>query len=738
MTDITASHPSAATLPRRVLIANRGEIAVRIARTCRSLGIETVAVHSDVDGDALHVEACDQAVRLGGAAPADSYLRVDALLEAAARTGADAVHPGYGFLAENAGFATAVLEAGLTWIGPSPDAIATMGDKVAAKRAMADAGVPLVPGEELVDDVSDGDLTAAGERIGYPLLVKAAAGGGGKGMRIVRDTGELVDAVAAARREALGAFGDGTVFLERYLDRARHVEVQILGDHHGQVVHAFERECSVQRRHQKVVEEAPSPGIDGPVRDALLHAAVAAGRAIGYRNAGTVEFIVDESRLAARRDGQDVDPRDCIAFLEVNTRLQVEHPVTEETVRIRDAAGQLTRLDLVREQLHVAAGLPLRFAQDQLVQTGHAIEVRLYAEEPAAGYLPRSGPLHALLPAHGDGVRWDLGVRSGDVIATHYDPMIAKVIAAAPTRTEAAARLARELDTTVLAGVTTNRDLLVAVLRDPTFLSGATTTDHLDVHHPGGTTPAPSQAARRVALAAVAVAGTVRRAVDRPDDLPAVRPGFASAATFRPHLTATVEGEDVTVRHHVTRDGHVALTILPGATPEDRDEGAALDLMVRLHHHASGAPLPAGEDLHLVVEVDGVRSPLRVTTVEDVHVVATPHGRVTVREHPRFPDAADDVPTGATLAPMPGSVVSVDVAEGDRVDFHQLLCAVEAMKMEHRVTAPVAGTVVDVRVTPGQQVDADQVLIVVEPDAEGDVEPDAEGDVRPEVEAADG
>jgi propionyl-CoA carboxylase alpha chain len=473
---------SEARLPRKVLIANRGEIAVRIARTCRSMGIATVAVHSDVDVDALHVRSCDEAVRLGGATPAESYLRTDALLDAAARTGADAVHPGYGFLSENAGFARAVTDAGLTWIGPTPDAIAAMGDKIEAKRRMASAGVPLVPGVELPDGA---DVAAAGEQVGYPLLVKAAAGGGGKGMRAVHDPAHLADAVDAARREAAGAFGDGTVFLERLVASPRHLEVQVVGDTAGTVLHAFERECSIQRRHQKVVEEAPSPSIDDEVRAALCDAAVTAARAIGYVSAGTVEFVADESKLAVRRAGGDVDPRDCFAFLEVNTRLQVEHPVTEETVRVRDqATGSLDPLDLVRVQLLVAGGHPLPFAQDQLLQTGHAIEARLYAEDPAAGYLPATGTLEAFAPAPGEGVRWDAGIVEGDVVSVHYDPMLAKVIGVGPTREEAAARLARALDHTVLVGTVTNRDLLIDVLRDERFLAADTTTAYLDERYP--------------------------------------------------------------------------------------------------------------------------------------------------------------------------------------------------------------------------------------------------------------
>jgi propionyl-CoA carboxylase alpha chain len=686
---------SEARLPRKVLIANRGEIAVRIARTCRSMGIATVAVHSDVDADALHVHSCDEAVRLGGATPAESYLRTDALLDAAARTGADAVHPGYGFLSENAGFARAVTDAGLTWIGPTPDAIAAMGDKVEAKRRMAAAGVPLVPGVELPDGA---DVAAAGEQVGYPLLVKAAAGGGGKGMRTVRDAAHLADAVDAARREAAGAFGDGTVFLERLVTSPRHLEVQVVGDTHGTVVHAFERECSIQRRHQKVVEEAPSPSIDADVRAALCDAAVTAARAIGYVSAGTVEFVADEAKLAARRAGQTIDPRDCFAFLEVNTRLQVEHPVTEETVRVRDSAtGQLAPLDLVRVQLLVAGGHELPFTQDQLLQTGHAIEVRLYAEDPAAGYLPATGTLEAFTPAPGEGVRWDAGIVEGDVVSVHYDPMLAKVIGTGPTREEAAARLARALDDTVLVGTVTNRDLLVDVLRDEAFLAAATTTAYLDERYP-------DDAARRFAPAGdvvdlALVAATILAAATRADIAPgpAVRPGFVSAATFDPEVTYTVGDDDVHVRYRYDRDGSVRLWLRDAADP----------VVATVH----------GRDAdHLHLEVDRVRNRVQVTRRRDVHAVATPGGRVTLLKRPRFPDPVVEQPAGATLAPMPGAVVTVAVTVGERVEAGALLCTVEAMKMEHRVTAPVAGTVGEVHVEPGQQVDADQVLVVVETD----------------------
>jgi propionyl-CoA carboxylase alpha chain len=698
----------------KVLIANRGEIAVRIARTCRDLGIGTVAVFSDVDADALHVEVCDEAVRLGGATPAESYLRGDAIVEAAQRSGADAVHPGYGFLAENAAFARAVTDAGLTWIGPTPDAIEAMGDKIEAKRRMADAGVPLVPGAELAADLDhDSDEVArVGDEVGYPLMVKAAAGGGGKGMRVVHAVADLADAVAAARREAAGAFGDDRVFLERFVESPRHVEVQVLGDIHGTVVHLFERECSIQRRHQKVIEESPSPGIDDGVRDALGAAAVAAAEAIGYVNAGTVEFIADESVLARRRADEDVDPREAFAFLEVNTRLQVEHPVTEEVVRVRTAAGALEPVDLVRLQLLVAMREPLPFGQDDLVQVGHAIEARLYAEDPANGYLPATGMLAAFAPAPGAGVRYDLGIRAGDTISTYYDPMLAKVVATAPTRLEAASRLARALDRTVLHGATTNRDLLVAVLRDDAFLTGDTTTAYLDERFPGDEARsfAPAEADVEVALIAAALAGAVTRR-SAAAVLATIPAGFTNTDAFEPEVTFVVAGEERRVRYRQGRDGTWQVRIAAAAGSDGAEtaaDGEAGDVRhVRLHGNAEG---------RLDVEVDGHRQRTTIVAAGAELQVLTAAGRVELTELPRFPDAAAEEVAGATLAPMPGAVVTVAVEEGQPVARGELLVSVEAMKMEHRVTAPFDGIVAEVRVVAGQQVDADQVLVVVEAD----------------------
>ncbi len=474
-----------------LLIANRGEIAARIIRTAHALGIATVAVYSDPDAEAPYVTLADQAVRLPGAAPADTYLRGDLIIAAAAATSADAVHPGYGFLSENAAFARACADAGLIFVGPSPGTIQAMSDKIAAKATMAAAGVPVLPGVTVEDD---GEHDAAAQ-VGFPLLVKAAFGGGGRGMRLVSDPAQLAGAVGAARREAAAAFGDGTVFLERYVPDPRHVEVQILGDAHGDVVHLFERECSIQRRYQKIVEESPSPAVDGELRAALTKAAVTAGRAAGYTGAGTVEFVLD-------RDGS-------FYFLEMNTRLQVEHPVTEA----------VTGLDLVELQLRVAEGEPLPPEVREAAITGHAIEVRLYAEDVPAGFLPVTGTLHRFAIPSGPGLRVDTGFRDGSAVSPHYDAMLAKVIAHGRSRADAARRLARALRDAQIHGLTTNRDLLVAILREPEFLAGATDTGYLTRHQPAalagsgaGSGAAPGPATARHALVAALARQVVNRA----------------------------------------------------------------------------------------------------------------------------------------------------------------------------------------------------------------------------------
>ncbi|WP_421118434.1 biotin carboxylase N-terminal domain-containing protein [Aquihabitans daechungensis] len=426
-----------------VLVANRGEIARRVIRTARAMGIRTVAVFVEADAGAPYVTEADGALRI-----ATRYLDGEAILAAAQESGADAIHPGYGFLSENAAFARSVIDAGLAWVGPSPDVIDAMGDKITAKQAAVEAGVPTLPSTE--------DPASAGE-VGYPLLVKASAGGGGKGMRIVERAEDLDESLAAAQREALSGFGDDRVFLERYVPRSRHVEIQILGDQHGTVIHLGERECSIQRRHQKVIEESPSSVVDEAMRAAMGDAALGLARAIGYTSTGTVEFLVDDGTRE-------------FFFLEVNTRLQVEHPVTEE----------VTGIDLVREQFRVASGEPLEPATAAATFTGHAVEARLYAEDPAAGFLPATGTVEAFAPAADAAVRWDSGVEPGSVVGVDFDPMLAKVVAHAPTRTEAALRLALALERLHVGGVTTNRDFLVATLRAPEFLAGDTTTDFIE------------------------------------------------------------------------------------------------------------------------------------------------------------------------------------------------------------------------------------------------------------------
>jgi len=463
---------------RRVLIANRGEIAVRIARACRELGLESVAVYSDADRGAPHARAADRAVHIGPAPARESYLNPDALLAAAKGAGADAVHPGYGFFSENAAFARAVEAAGLTWIGPPPAAIATMGDKLAARASAATAGVPLVPGTEVVA----GDLakaTKAVEALGFPVLVKAAAGGGGKGMRTVADAAALPDALAAAAREAESAFADGRVYVEKLLVRPRHVEVQVLADRHGALVHLGERECSVQRRHQKIVEETPCPVMTPALRDAMTQAALAAARAVGYTSAGTVEFLLDE-------DG-------AFYFLEMNTRLQVEHPVTE----------LVTGIDLVAAQLRIAIGEPLGFAQADVRPRGHALEVRLYAEDPAASFFPSAGPILGWRAPEGPGVRVDAGIAAGQIVPVEYDPLLAKLSAWGADRASAVARLVGALRDTALLGPTTNLAFLIDVLSHPAFATGATHTGFVGEHFPtwSATGGDPTAAALAAAMA---------------------------------------------------------------------------------------------------------------------------------------------------------------------------------------------------------------------------------------------
>jgi propionyl-CoA carboxylase alpha chain len=663
----------------KLLVANRGEIAARVMRTAHDLGVSTVAVYSDPDADAPFVDLADESVRLPGATPAETYLRGDAVIAAARATGADAVHPGYGFLSENAGFARDCAAAGLTFVGPSPDAIASMGSKLEAKALMDDAGVPVLPGATVTDGT---DLGAVAEKIGFPVLVKAAFGGGGRGMRIVRGPGELVDAVDGARREADSAFGDGTVFLERFVEDPRHVEVQILGDSHGEVVHLFERECSIQRRYQKIVEEAPSPAVDEALRAELGAAAVAAGKAIGYSGAGTVEFVLD-------RDGQ-------FFFLEVNTRLQVEHPVTE----------LITGLDLVALQLRIAEGQPLPPEVTGARIDGHAIEVRLYAEDVPAGYLPATGTLHRFAIPALPGVRVDAGVTDGSVVGPHYDPMLAKVIAHGGTRTEAARTLARALAQAGIHGVTTNRDLLVGILRDEEFLAGGTDTGYLP-RHPELVTP-DTDAGERVRAAAAALAHqAAHRAQARV--LGGLPSGWRNVGGPPQAVAYRVGDRTLEVTYAFRR---------PGPTRSGFDvavDGESLDVA-----------LLAASPEQVTLAVEGVRRTYRVQAVANAErsgagpstagstFVDGPDGSSSFADVPRFADPNAVAHAGSLLAPMPGTVVRVLADTGDSVTAGRALVVLEAMKMEHTVAAPVDGVVTRVDVSPGDQVETRQVLAVVE------------------------
>ena len=639
---------------QRVLVANRGEIARRVFATCRRLGIETVAVHSDADAGLPYVREADTAVHLPGSAPADTYLRIDLLVDAARRSGADAVHPGYGFLSENADFARAVIDAGLIWVGPSPKSIERMGSKIGAKKLMHKAGVPTL---EAPIKPSEADL---------PLLVKASAGGGGRGMRIVRSLSDLNAEVDAASAEALSAFGDGTVFLEPYVEHGRHVEVQVVG-HAAGVLVLGERDCSIQRRHQKVVEESPAPRLPDATRAALHEAARAAAAAIDYRGAGTVEFLYDETA-------------DRFYFLEMNTRLQVEHPVTE----------LVHGVDLVELQLTVAEG---RTPDPHAIGLtyGHAIEVRLYAEDPAADWQPQSGVL-TLLDVPGvdgefdllnrPGLRLDSGFESGSEVSTHYDAMLAKLVSWAPTREQAARRLAAALRGARIHGVVTNRDLLVDILEEPAFMAGEVSTAFLAERTVTGRVP--DGGAPVAAALALAECEAADRRVQR-----GVPVAWRNVVSQPQRTTFTRGADEIVVEWYGGRDGYVV-------------DGFAV---------VSTGSTDGG--WRVVLERDGVRTAYDVAVTADVVDVDASTGHASLTVVPRFTDPADAVASGSLLAPMPGTVVRVAVAEGDAVEAGQTVLVLEAMKMQHTVTAPQPGTVTRLSVQTGAQVAAGEVLAVV-------------------------
>ncbi|MFD2093275.1 ATP-binding protein [Blastococcus deserti] len=658
-----------------VLVANRGEIAVRVIRTLRAMGIRSVAVHSDADAGALHPRLADVAVPIGPAPAAQSYLSIERVLEAAVRTGAQAIHPGYGFLSENVEFARACEKAGIVFIGPPVAAIEAMGDKIRAKQTVMAAGVPVVPGRT-EPGMDDGQVTEAAVAVGFPVLLKPSAGGGGKGMRVVRSKEELPDAIASARREAKGSFGDDTLLVERYVGNSRHIEVQVLGDAHGNVIHLGERECSLQRRHQKVIEEAPSPLLDTASRASMGGAAVEAARAVGYTGAGTVEFIVDGDTAGPGRTPD-------YYFLEMNTRLQVEHPVTE----------CITGLDLVEQQIRVAAGERLPVDQSDVTLDGHAIEARLYAEDPSRGFLPQAGTVLGLVEPSGPGIRVDSSLAVGGVVGTDYDPMLAKVIAWAPDRETARARLVGALGHTAVLGVTTNAAFLRRLLSDPDVVAGRLDTGLIGRRGDALTLPeAPPPHVYAAAALALLIesepAGPVVDPWDVPDGWRLGEPAW-------------------TVRR---------LQAAGGDPVEVRLRGRSSAAEVRV---GDGEPVAARafrDGGRLAVTLDGLTMSY-VLQHEGGTVWLAADGHVTaLREHERLSSAAGAASgDGVVTAPMPGTVTVVQAAVGDEVAAGTPLLVVEAMKMEHVLTAPIAGTVAELGVTAGQTVALDERLALVTP-----------------------
>ncbi len=647
---------------KRILIVNRGEIARRIIRSAHNMGISTVAVYADGDAGEPFVGEADQAIALEGKSSLETYLDQAKILAAASRTGADAVHPGYGFLSENMTFANAVQKAGLIWIGPSADAITQMGDKLSSKRLMTDAGVPTLPSAEVP---MGSDTAALAANIGYPLLVKASAGGGGKGMRVVESESELGEAVEGARREARAAFGDDTIFLERWLSTSRHVEIQVLGDTAGNVVHCFERECSVQRRHQKIIEEAPSSAVTPELRKKMGAAAVAAARTIGYTSAGTVEFLLDGEEFW---------------FLEMNTRLQVEHPVTEE----------ITGLDLVREQILIAQGDSLSFTQEDLNINGHAIEARIYGEDPVNDFLPTSGPVLLFERSKVADARFDSGIETGSNVGIEFDPMLAKVIVHAPTRSEASLRLARVLETTRIQGLITNRDFLVNVLRNPSFLAGDTTTDFIERVTPSrGRTPARGEIIE-AGIAAAMFAQSERRA--RSNTLKRIRSGWRNSIMPPELIEYSIGDEELTLEYQSQRNGSFLAMV----------DDQKLEVFVK-----------SREGQQITMEIEGRLITCTVTADGDRWITHGPAGQIELTELPRFPDLDRAGLTGGLTAPMPGNVVETYVSSGDEVEQGQLLLVLEGMKMEHRITAPNPGLITDLLVGKGDQVANGELLVVL-------------------------
>ncbi len=633
-----------------ILVANRGEIACRIMQTAQFMGIKCVAVFVDADKDAPFVKMADEAIKLSS-----SYMDGSAIIDAAIQSGAEAIHPGYGFLSENAAFARKVKSNKLIWIGPSPHVIKVMGDKLKAKELAEKSGVATLPMTSNTKDVKS---------IGYPILIKAAAGGGGKGMRIVKKESELKDSIVSAKREALSGFGDDRIFIERYVEKSRHIEIQILGDEHGNVVHLGERECSIQRRHQKIIEESPSPRIDPFLREEMGQAAVKLAKKIKYCSAGTVEFLFD-------------DKTDEFWFLEVNTRLQVEHPVTEE----------VTGIDLVAEQIKIARGDELEFAQEDIDWHGHAIEARLYAEDPGNNFLPEIGTLHAYDTSLATEVRWDSGVEEGSVIGTDFDPMLSKVISWAPNRIDAANKLARGLEKAHMGGVVTNRQFLISCLRNESFLNGNTTTDFIE-REALETKKNLSVNALHQTSTAVALWLAQQNRVSDPVT------GFMPANWTNGRMPLQrvkllfIQGE-IEVKYKLNKDN---LYEVMGSICE-------------IHHCDS-----AGID----IEIDSHRFYAHITKAGSEIIINMPFGDVNASVLPRFIEPGNEVPEGGLIAPMPGKVIDVKVKKGSKVKAGDTLVIIEAMKMEHSIKATETGKIAKVMIQLNDQVDNGATLLVLE------------------------
>ena len=635
-----------------ILVANRGEIALRIMRTAQAMGIQTIAIYVDADKDAPHVRFADKAVLL----PDGGYLDIDAVLDAAQKSNAGAIHPGYGFLSENSEFAKRVIKEKIIWVGPSPKVISVMGDKLKAKELAIKASVPTLPMTSNEKEV---------KKIGYPLLIKAAAGGGGKGMRVVTDKKDLQESLEGAKREALSGFGDERVFIERYVEKSRHIEIQILGDSHGNVIHLGERECSIQRRHQKIIEESPSPRITEEIRFAMGNAAVDLAKKIKYESAGTVEFLFDD------KSGE-------FWFLEVNTRLQVEHPVTEE----------VTGIDLVAEQIKIARGEELQYSQEDIEWTGSSIEARLYAENPNNDFLPETGKMFAYEQAENDFMtRWDSGVHKDSVIGTNFDPMLAKVISYGATRDDAARVLAKSLEDSHIGGVITNKDFLIATLRSDEFLKGNTTTDFIERVKPPRVKNL-SNDELNLALTAAAMWKQMRNRISS-DIAPYIPSGWTNGRLPNPNITFVLDGEEIFVEYKLINKNKFLVF---------NSEVEVVNI----------------DDKYIDLVFDGVRVKSRISEDAEFILVHIPSGDVSFEVKPRFSMPGLEVQAGGLVAPMPGKVVDLKVKKGSKVKSGETLVILEAMKMEHSIKASEDGVIADIFIKENDQVENGAVLMVVD------------------------